>query len=178
RAGGRAYLALVGGAGVNLPFPAYPIAGTLRRIRPWLVNYCRSEMEKIGTYHILDHHFTLYARPSLCPSVAPDDWITGSGGVHLSGSPDTLRRFPNVRLTGWAARMFLPRDPGVSVQVIQGETSRHTIPAHITFPDPLHYVVEFNVPPEFVRGRERVELQVMFDTFWVPKNVGLGEDVR
>src|SRR5262249_45333523 len=162
--------------GAQLTNPAYPIGKTLPRLRPWLLDYCRSEMMKIGTYAIFDQHYTLYARPSLSPSVAEGDWIT-SRGLRLSGSAATLRQFPHVQLSGPANRKWLPRQPKATVRLEQGDR-RHTIPASITFPDESHYVLDFSIPARLLAGEPPVELRVTFDTHFVPKKLGMNDDTR
>jgi len=151
---------------------AYPVAKTLERNRPWMREHCHRDMELVGTYPIAGQDFTLYARPTLVPDGLVQGWI-GSKGLTLRGKAQTLRRFPHVRLSGEAILAHLPRTPGVTVSV-----GGSPLPARLKFPDPLHYVLEFKVPPSALADDRPVVIRLAFDVCFVPRDLGLNADAR
>jgi hypothetical protein len=164
--------------GDNLTPPAYPAKECLTRLGPWLRRYCRSRLEVVGTYRLLSRSFTLYARPSLRPATGSRDWVT-SAGLGLDGRAETLRAFPRVRLAGDCSRQLLPRHPKAEVAVEVAREPAWTVPAVVTFLDDLHYVVDFELPADRLpSGDVTVKLSVRFDTHFVPRDLGMNDDVR
>lgn len=163
--------------GDDLTNQAYPAAGTFARLSPWLREHCESKMELVGTYAVLGRRVSLYARPSLSASNAAGDcWVT-SQGLTLHSTASSLRKLPHVRLSGKAMREHLPRVPKVEVSLTTGGR-RVKLPARMHFPDRENYTLEFEVPASASSGTGAVDMQVTFDAWFVPRDLGVSPDDR
>jgi len=114
------------------------------------------------------------ARPTAKISGLSGEWIT-SAGLTVEASRVDLRRFPTIRISG-PAYYWLPKLPTVSV-TIETERSSLAVPALFRRVDDGYEILvdtsSTDLPPS-----DPTRLSVTFDTFFVPKNLGMNEDTR
>jgi hypothetical protein len=116
----------------------------------------------------------VYARPTATISGVSGDWITSSG-LTIDAPHDALQRFPRIRLYGAANYSWLPRIPTVSASVESSEMQ--LVPALLRRVDNSYEIIidfsQRNLPPS-----DPVKIRLNFDTFFVPKKIGLNGDSR
>ena len=118
---------------------------------------------------------TIYVRPSARVHGISGDWLLHRG-AWLEAPRTSLRRFPIIRLSGAAIPGALPKLPAVSATIAATATAQSLPAKLLAFPD--RYVIEIDasdLPPD---GAEMVRIDVAFDTFFVPKQLGINPDER
>jgi hypothetical protein len=118
---------------------------------------------------------TVYVRPTAKIVDNPKGWVT-SKGFSIEASHDVLQRFPVVRLTGPANYSWLPKVPVVST-TIETENGSATVPASFQRTN-NGYEVLIDTSSTELPSRDSVRLSVTFDTFFVPKKLGINGDTR
>jgi hypothetical protein len=118
---------------------------------------------------------TVYTRPTATVSGLSGDWIT-SNGITLEVPNDVLQRFPKIRLSGAANYSWLPKVPSVSATVETGAET-NAVPALLQRTDNSYEIMidfsQLNVP-----SSDPVKIRLNFDTFFVPKKIGINGDTR
>ena len=116
----------------------------------------------------------IYARPTARILGVSSDWVT-SIGLTIEAPHDALQRFPRIRLCGTANYSWLPKIPTVSASVENAEMQ--PVPALLQRTDNSYEIVidfsRLNLPPA-----NPVRIHLNFDTFFVPKKIGLNGDTR
>lgn len=118
---------------------------------------------------------TVYARPSAAVSGLSGEWITSSG-LSIQTRRASLERFPEVRLSGMANYSWLPKIPNISatVDALDKEISvpasfRHTLDRYEILIDTAGFTLPLS---------DSIRFRLNFDTFFVPRNIGLNDDGR
>ncbi len=118
---------------------------------------------------------TIYARPSATVSDLSGGWIT-SAGLSLEIERVALQQFPKIRLSGPANYAWLPKIPDVSA-VIDTNGSSQSVPASFRRVDNSYEILidtsSIELPPS-----ENVHLHLKFNTFFIPKEIGMNGDTR
>ena len=118
---------------------------------------------------------TVYVRPAATVSGISGDWVT-SDGLLIKTPRGALLRFPRIRLSGAANYSWLTKVPKVSAMI---ETAGQTqaVPASLQRNDNSYEIlIDFSnmeLPPS-----DPVRLRLNFDTFFVPKKIGINGDTR
>jgi hypothetical protein len=118
---------------------------------------------------------TVYVRPTATVSGISGGWITSSGLI-IETLRASLQHFPKIRLVGSALYSVLPKEPAVSARVGTNQEMQ-TIPASFRRID-QGYEILIDTSSVKLPSCERVLIQLSFDAFFVPKNVGMNEDSR
>lgn len=130
-------------------------------------------LSKVQRFDELDA--TIYVRPNARVRGISGDWLLHTGawvGVPRS----TLRKFPIVELTGAALPGALPRLPAVAATV-DSAGGQQSIPATLrSLTD--RYVIEIDASGLPTDGPELVRIDLAFDAFFVPKQLGINLDER
>jgi hypothetical protein len=153
-----------------------PFNLSMQSISPALIDWAERHLVPLGHYHFFDRDVALYVRPTLTVQGASGVWIT-SDGVTLVGLSDVLRARPLIELHGQASFQFLPKVPEVSATVLQTDGNFKSIPAALTRSGDT-YSITMTLKPTDVPVGSPVKIRLSFDTYYVPKALGLGADTR
>ncbi len=152
---------------------AYPFYESMKRLLPKLREYCRRHMELVGSYEAYGHQVELYERRTLGYRHESGGVVT-SDGLTLTGARAVIRKAPRVRLKGRIDTRSLGGTPRVWARRAQ---TREEVPATITV-DRNDYTIEFRVPEAWRAGDGELEVQLLFDRYFVPKAIGMNDDTR
>jgi hypothetical protein len=118
---------------------------------------------------------TIYARPTANLLGVSGEWITPTG-LSVEAPTSTLRRFPVIRLFGAGRYSWLPRTPNVRA-TMTGASGSVTVPSSLRRVDDNYEIIldtsSSNLPPS-----ETARFDLAFDSFFIPKKIGLNEDIR
>jgi hypothetical protein len=118
---------------------------------------------------------TVYVRPTVKVSGNSGNWVTRDG-LTLDAGRNALERFPEIQLSGTANYSWLPKIPAVSATIGTGAEAQ-TVPASFHRNDNSYEILvdlaDLKLPPQ-----DPVQIHLHFDTFFVPKKIGLNEDTR
>jgi hypothetical protein len=117
---------------------------------------------------------TVYVRPKPAILGTLNGWITRDG-FSIEASRAELERFPVVRLAGPANFSWLPKTPSVSAAI---ETEKDPLAVHASLRrTDGGYEIQIDTPSDLPPG-DPIRLHVTFDTFFIPKNLGVSPDTR
>jgi hypothetical protein len=152
----------------------YPFHQQMETQRSGLRGYCERELIHVQSYHMLDSTVDLYMRPWVAFHGASGGWIT-SRGCTLAGRGEVLRQAPTIEMRGKIDVGSLRHVPGVSV-ALQRESGSVRVPAtfDVTGDD---YRLRFTLPADQL-ATGPVEIQVKFDHYFVPRDIGMNQDIR
>jgi hypothetical protein len=119
---------------------------------------------------------TVYVRPTAWISARDGgDWVTSSG-LSIETLRASLRRFPQIRLSGLANYSWLPKIPVVSATIeIDGDFL--TVPASLRRLG-NNYEILIDTSSIKLPASDRIRVHLSFDTFFVPKQIGINDDPR
>jgi hypothetical protein len=124
----------------------------------------------------LDHMIaTVYIRPNPAVLGLSGNWIT-SEGLTLQVSPETLQRFPRIRLSGISDFSRLPKTPAVSATV-DLYSGPQAVPASLKR-DGSSYEISIDLPKMDLSRTDPVRVHIGFDTFFVPNQLRMNGDMR
>jgi hypothetical protein len=125
--------------------------------------------------HFSDFTATLYVRPTAKILGLSGGWIT-SHGLSIEAATPVLERFPMIRLSGPADYKSLLKMPAVEATIAE-EGSSQTAPA--TFERAgNNYEIVIDTSKIRFPATDTVEIQLSFNSFFVPKNKGTRHDDR
>ena len=160
----------------NLPkagvFPFYAsIAQYWNDLKAW------ADKNMIATRTVLFNEFTatVYVRPTAMLSGLSGGWVTRDG-LLIEVSRADLQRFPMIRLRGSGDDSRLPKVPTVSA-AIDTEARSQPVPASMRRID-NDYEILIDTSSIELAPSDQVRLRLHFDTFFVPKKLGLNGDER
>jgi hypothetical protein len=159
------------------PHP-YPFEQTIAPLRPAVIEASNKQLMALRQFRIFGRDVTLYARPSLRLEGDSGGWIT-SQGLSLHSLGDVLRSRPRIELLGHFFPQFLKRIPQVTARLVfPGSTEPLPISASLAFPSANEYHMTLSLDPKGLPSNGPVQIQVGFDTYFVPKDLGINEDTR
>src|SRR5262249_13751918 len=147
----------------------------MRQMHKEIQRYCERELVKVACYTVLGDDLTLYLRPSFRLEGDSRGWVTRDG-LTLFSSPAYLRKRNKAHLEGRIDLNLLKRVPGVAVTLKAGGKEQK-IPARFDVTDG-RYRLDFQVPTERLPREGEVTIDIKFDTWFVPRDLGLNDDVR
>jgi hypothetical protein len=127
------------------------------------------------TVHFSDFTATLYVRPTAKILGLSGGWIT-SHGLSIEAATSVLERFPMIRLSGPADYQSLLKIPSVKATIVE-EGSLQTAPA-IFQRVGNNYEIVIDTSRIRFPLTDTVEIQLNFDSFFVPKKKGTRHDDR
>jgi hypothetical protein len=126
--------------------------------------------------HFSDFTATLYVRPTAKILGLSGGWIT-SHGLSIEAATSVLKRFPVIRLSGPADYKSLLKMPAVEA-TIAADGSLQTAPATFQRAGNNYEIVIDTSKIQFPLTDTVVEIQLSFDSFFVPKKKGSRLDDR
>jgi hypothetical protein len=118
---------------------------------------------------------TVYARPSARVSDLSGGWIT-SDGLSIEASLKALQRFRKIRISGPANYSWLPKVPTVSATIDSTDGSQ-VVSASLQRQD-NNYEILVDTSSTELPLSDPVHLHLRFDTFFIPKEIGINGDTR
>jgi len=124
---------------------------------------------------------TAYVRPTAAVSGISGDWVT-SDGLLIKAPRAALLRFPRIRLAGAANYSWLTKVPKVSAMIetagqMQAVPETQAVPASLKRND-NSYEILIDFSNTELPLADPVRLRLNFDTFFVPKKIGINGDTR
>jgi hypothetical protein len=160
---------------------AFPFNTSMKQIEPQLKATAERYLMPLKHFEVYSHHFTLYIRPSGQLEGESGGWIT-SRGVTIRTPSGFLHRKPNVELTGTTFGTEYLGKVRVRAQLEADNRPAKGEPTEVDLPvipkSVVNYRILIKVNPDDVPVDGEPRIWLSFDKFWVPKNVGMNEDLR
>jgi hypothetical protein len=117
----------------------------------------------------------VYVRPTATVSDLSGGWIT-SYGFSVEAQRAALRRFPIIRLSGPCDYSRLPKTPVVAA-TIETEEDHLAVPASWRRINDS-YEIMIDTSSIALPWSDRIRTHISFNSFFVPKNLGINDDTR
>jgi len=117
----------------------------------------------------------VYARPTAKISGIMGGWVS-IDGFAVEPSRTALHQFPVIRLRGPANYSWLPKIPTVSAAIETGKGAL-AVPASLQRTDD-GYEIRIDTSAIELPPIDPVRVQLTFDTFFIPKEIGINDDTR
>ncbi len=137
--------------------------------------WANDHMVLARTIHLDSFTATVYVRPTATISAPTGGWLTRSG-VFIEALRTALQRFPEIRLSGTANFSWLPKIPIVSATV-EMDGDLRAVPTSFRRVDD-HYEIMIDTASIKLPPSDRIRIDLSFDTSFVPKTLGIGDDIR
>jgi hypothetical protein len=154
----------------------YPFDRSTQALRPKLIAFCDQAFVPLREFHVFDRDVVLYMRPALHVEGDSAGWIT-SDGLTLSGSRAIFQARPWIELRGKSNFSYLSKRPNVSGQLLLPGQPPRLLQGTIDIAG-QDYRILLDVPPEALPAQPVAQIRVLFDTYFVPKDIGLNSDTR
>jgi hypothetical protein len=116
---------------------------------------------------------SVYVRPTAKVLGVSGSWIN-SKGFSIEAERSTLQQLPIVQLSGPANYSWLPKVPTVSATIETGKGPL-AVPASLRRTDG-GYEIRIDTSTAELPSSDSVRFHVTFDTFFIPKKLGINED--
>ena len=154
--------------------PLYPFNQQMKAWRSELRAYCDNELIHIKRYAFQDTSFDLYMRPWLSFHGNVGPWVT-SKGLTLTGPGALLTKASAVELHGVIDLNLLGSVPNPKA-ALKSRSDWETLPVAFQV-EGQEYRLRLTLPAGHAL-QEKVEIQLQFDRFFVPRDLGFGNDTR
>jgi hypothetical protein len=153
----------------------YPFYEKIRKYWDDLKSWSDDNMLIIRTMPFEGYMVTVYARPLPHIFGLAGDWVTRAG-LDLEAEKSTLERFPVITLKGTTEFWLLSKGPSVSVTA---QTNNSSMPVPVTLRrDGNNYTIIIDTSALESPRTAQVRFHINFDTFFVPKRLGINDDTR
>ena len=166
--------------------------GPLERTRPTLFPFERStakwqsayrdvvqrEMIPLARISLGPHDFQIFVRPRVRVAGASEGWLTATG-ASIQAPVKLLREWPIIRITGTTIASQHLKGPLSITAVARNDAGvSTTIPARITISPGESYQIEIDATGVPLPDSPLLALQLSFDRYFVPKELGQSTDTR
>jgi hypothetical protein len=153
----------------------FPFDHDMLAIIPRVVDYCDQNMVRLRTTRIFDDEVILFARTAIRTTGGSGGWITSEGlRFDLEGLALQSTR---IELRGRANWQWLGKVPGAQAVLTLPRHSPQELPATVTR-DGDSYTVNISLPKLDVPLETKASIRLHFDTYFVPRDLGINEDTR
>jgi len=153
----------------------YPFYENIRKYWNDLKAWADENMYPARTVPFDNFTATIYVRPTATVSGLSGGWIT-SYGLSVDAPRAALRRFPIIRLCGSCDYSRLQKILTVAA-TIETEGDYLAVPASLRRSDDS-YEIRIDTSSITLPLSDRIHTHVSFDSFFVPKNLGINDDTR
>jgi hypothetical protein len=155
---------------------SFPFDRSIQSIRPKLLAFCDQYFFPLEYAHFFDRDVVLYVR--LRPRIEGEsgEWIT-SNGITLHHLGKVLQARPNIELRGKTNFSLLGKIPKIQAQLVQSDRDIKTIPVTIKITG-NDYLITLHLDPKDIDGDRAAQIHLSFDTYFIPKDIGVSEDTR
>jgi hypothetical protein len=155
----------------------FPFDRSIRKLRPRLRDLCERDFVRLEEYRIYDRLVTLYVRPSVALEGDSGGWIT-SQGLAITGAAAVLRARPTIELRGSTPFEYLGgRVPGVEAAIAGSDGAGPDVSVKLTAAGQSYRMIT-RLDPKRIDGDGWVRIRIRFDSYFVPKDIGVNEDTR
>jgi hypothetical protein len=155
---------------------SFPFDRSIQTIQPELMAYCDQHFLPLEYFRFFNRDMILYTRLEPRVEGLLGGWIT-SDGLTLHHLGRVFQERPTIELRGTTNFRWLSKIPDVQAQVVQPTRSPKTIPATIKTSG-NKYTITLHIDPKDIDGDRAVQVHLLFDTYFVPKDIGINSDTR
>jgi hypothetical protein len=155
---------------------SFPFDRSIQAIRPKLLAFCDQYFFPLEYSHFFDRDVVLYVRLKPRIEGQSGDWIT-SNGITMHHLGKVLQARPNIELRGKTNFSLLSKIPEIRAQLVQFDRNIKTIPVTIKITG-NDYLIALHLDPKDIDGDRAAQIHLSFDTYFVPKDIGVSEDTR
>jgi len=153
----------------------FPFDRLMNAMKPGIEAFCAKNFAPVDHFRFFEQEVTLYVRPTLKIEGASGGWIT-SAGLLLSAPSRVLRVRPRIELVGQTPPQYLKKIPGI-VSTLTRNAESVRVPTTIEASEGRYRIV-ISVDAKDLTDEGTARIRVAFDTFFVPKDMGINEDAR
>jgi hypothetical protein len=161
----------------------YPVNNSLRQLAPHLYETATREMARVRDVSFFGRHLTLFMKPSVHCSGDSGGWIASTGMTcEAPGAVLAVRGM--LRLQGRGNFAWLGATPAVTARIVQGDHDMGSVPCQVATrapdtPAPTRpYTISCDLRAASLASSELVSVTLSFDRYFVPKQIGLNDDLR
>jgi hypothetical protein len=154
----------------------YPFYQSVARYWNDLKAWADKNMILVLTFPFNSFVATIYARPSATVSGLSAGWIT-SDGLFIETERAALQKFHKIRLSGQADYGWLPKIPIALATIETDGNSPEVVPASFRRVN-NGYEILLDTSSAVLPQSDNVRVHLKFDTFFVPKTIGINGDTR
>lgn len=154
----------------------YPFYQSMNQLRPILRNWCDSHLVLYKTMKFDDFNLFAYVRPSVGIKLLSGGWITKEGAL-LEGDGKVLDKWPVITMEGQSNFTWLTKVPTAHAELLSDNQPGKPVPATLATKGSA-YRITIDLSSEDLSEANDVRIRLTFDTFFVPKKIGLNEDTR
>jgi hypothetical protein len=157
----------------------YPFDIGMQEIRPKILEVCDTSFVLLQRFHIFDREAVLYVRPQVTVAGSSDGWVT-SKGLTVTGSTRLIRERPRIEIRGKTNFAYLSKIPAVSAKLRRPDQAPKEVSSSFqrVSPSGEDYRIILDLESADLDGDVPLQVDVSFDTYFVPKDVGLSSDTR
>lgn len=136
------------------------------------------EMLPISRISLSNHEFEIFVRPRVKLRGDSHGWLTNDG-ARIRTSAAALYRWPIIRLSGQTVGSKHLGGPVGCTATAEDELHNRTqLPARVTIAPDESYVIEIDGSSLQSPGSKPMSLELRFDRYFVPKELGVSSDDR
>ncbi len=159
----------------------YPVNLSLLKLEPHLYEKASREMVRVEEASFFGRHLTLFMRPVIRCSGESEGWITSAGlECHTAGA--VLMERPTLHLRGTSNFSWLGGLPKATARIKQADEEVATVPCEVATGESSGalrpYTIACDVRGVHVAASAPATVAVSFDRHFVPKQIGVADDVR
>lgn len=161
----------------------YPVNQSLRRLAPTLYAMAARDMIRVRDAAFFGRQVTLFARPVVRCQGESGGWISDAGLV-CQAEGSELRRWPIVELQGSGPFYLMGSDLGVTATTSDDNGARVVSPCQLSLDRTRNgswgqpYVVRCDVGAARGALDKPVQMTIVFNQYFVPRDRGINADVR
>ena len=163
------------------PIFPFPFNVAMRQMQSQLEDTANSDLVAVRHFCAYSHRFTLYVRPAVRVEGDSGGWIT-SQGVTLATSGDMLHDRPVIELVGTTFATGYLNHIRVHAWLEDAKADHAELPVEMDLPivsgGAVQYRIVIRVDPQDVAADREARVRLTFDRFFVPKEVGMNQDLR
>jgi hypothetical protein len=157
----------------------YPFDIDMQTMHPKIVEVCNNSLILLQHFRFLEQDVVLYVRPRVAYMGVREGWVT-SKGLTLTGPSIILRARPRIELRGKTNFAYLSKIPTVRAELRRPDATPKVVSASFQRLSGAgeEYRIIVDLESADVAGDVPLQIDLTFDTSFVPKDVGLSPDTN